>query len=186
MFIQGGNIRLTHWGRMIRHMVWRRVKASASAASHWVEGSDLTAPRTTSATLAMTGNAKPTVALIQSGKGIRRPNIVIWNGTRNITKNKRTSQGALRKICVSAQLTCRTGGQSDNSPSPRPSPKIVPSSMARAEIRMLKAKPVSKSGAHFAITCKTDGVTLPACADAVETRRARPTHRRTPEPAPSR
>src|SRR6516162_8704885 len=109
MFIQGGNIRLTHWGRMIRHMVWRRVKASASAASHWVEGTDLTAPRTTSATLAMTGSAKPTVALTQSGNGMWTPKMVIWNGTRNITKNNRTSQGALRKIWVSAQLTWRIG-----------------------------------------------------------------------------
>src|SRR5215471_15918849 len=69
-FIHGGSMRFTHWGRMIFHKVWRREKASERAASHWSVGIDWTAPRTISATLAMIGSASPSVALIQSGKGI--------------------------------------------------------------------------------------------------------------------
>src|SRR5215471_14579699 len=69
-FIQGGSIRFTHCGRMIFHSVSRREKASDRAASHWAVGIDCTAPRTISATLAMIGSASPSVALIQSGKGI--------------------------------------------------------------------------------------------------------------------
>src|SRR6266702_497114 len=97
MFIQGGSILLMHCGSMISHIIWRRVNDSDSAASHCVDGTERTAPRTTSATFAMTGKAKPTVAWIQSGKGMVVLKMVIWKGTRNITKNNNTSQGALRK-----------------------------------------------------------------------------------------
>ncbi len=58
-FIQGGIIRLTTCGRMIRHRVCRRVKAEASAASHWAVGTELTAPRTISAMFAMIGSDSP-------------------------------------------------------------------------------------------------------------------------------
>src|SRR5215470_14239610 len=118
MFIHGGSIRLMHCGSMISHMVWRRVKESDSAASHCVDGMERTAPRTTSATFAITGNAKPTVALIQSGKGMVVLNRVTWKGTRNITKNSSTSQGALRKNCVMSQLTAARGRNSDSKARP--------------------------------------------------------------------
>ena len=111
----------------------------------------------------MTGKAKPTVALIQSGKGMRRPNMVIWNGTRNITKNSSTSQGALRKNCVTSQLIAARGRNSDNKARPRPSPAIVPSTMASSEIRMLKAKPRNRSGDHFRMTCSGDSIVGPLC-----------------------
>src|SRR5262249_25544992 len=96
-FIQGGSMRFTHWGRMIFHSVWRREKASERAASHCAVGIDCTAPRTISATLAMMGNASPSVALIEWGKGMVKPPSSNWNGSRYITKKSRTSHGALRK-----------------------------------------------------------------------------------------
>src|SRR5882757_10365611 len=114
MFIQGGSIRLMHCGSMICHIVWRRVNDRDSAASHCVNGTERTAPRTTSATFAMTGKAKPTVALTQSGKGIVVLKMVTWKGTRNMTKNNNTSQGALRKNWVTNQLMRASGRNSDN------------------------------------------------------------------------
>src|SRR5277367_966072 len=96
MFIQGGSILLMHCGRIISHIVWRRVNDRDSAASHCVEGIERTAPRMTSATFAITGNANPTVAFCQSGTGMVVLKMVTWNGTRNITKNQSTSHGALR------------------------------------------------------------------------------------------
>ena len=47
-------------------------------------GIDCTAPRTISDTFAITGSARPSVALIQSGIGIVTPNTVTWNGNRNM------------------------------------------------------------------------------------------------------
>src|SRR3546814_20761299 len=88
---------------MISHSVWRREKASDSAASHWPLGSEMTAPRTTSETFAMTGSERPRVAFIQSGKGMVNPASVISKGSRNMQKNSRTSQGALRKTWVKNQ-----------------------------------------------------------------------------------
>ena len=66
-FIQGGIIRLKHCGRMIRHIVCRRVKARLSEASHCAVGTDCTAPRTISEILAMIGSDRPKTAFIQSG-----------------------------------------------------------------------------------------------------------------------
>ena len=51
-FIQAGNMRLMHWGRMISQRIWRRENASVRAASHCAVGIDCTAPRTISAMLA--------------------------------------------------------------------------------------------------------------------------------------
>src|SRR5690349_22014757 len=99
-FIHGGSMRLTHWGRMIFHSVWPRENASERAASHCAVGIDCTAPRMISATLAMIGSASPSVALIQSGKGIVTPPTRNWNGSRYITKKSSTSHGALRKNCT--------------------------------------------------------------------------------------
>ena len=75
-FIHGGSIRLMHWGKMIIHNVCRRLNANDAAASHCVVGIDWTAPRTISDTFAITGNARPSVALVQSGMGIVTPNSV--------------------------------------------------------------------------------------------------------------
>src|SRR3546814_8374779 len=83
MFIHGGSILFTHCGRMISHSVWRREKASDSAASHWPLGSEMTAPRTTSETFAMTGSERPRVAFIQSEKGMVNPASVISKGSRS-------------------------------------------------------------------------------------------------------
>ena len=49
--------------------VCMRVNASASAASHWPNGIELTAPRTSSATFAMTASERPRVDFIQPGRG---------------------------------------------------------------------------------------------------------------------
>ena len=57
---------------MIRHIVCRRVKARDSAASHWVLGTERTAPRTISATLAMTGRLKPNVTIQQARDEMNR------------------------------------------------------------------------------------------------------------------
>src|SRR5581483_2701352 len=166
MFIQGGSMRLTHCGRMISHIVWRRVNDSDSAASHCVEGIERTAPRTTSATFAITGSAKPTVAFCQSGKGIVVLKIITWNGTRNMTKNSNTSHGALRKTCVTNQATAATGRNSESSARPSQRPANVPSSIASSEIAMLKANPVSKSGAHLMITSSGDSTAEPLALQA--------------------
>src|SRR3546814_15242913 len=96
-FIHGGSILFTHCGRMISHSVWRREKARDSAASHWPDGSETTAPRTISETLAMTGSARPRVAFIQSGKGMVTPALLNSKGRRTRTKNRSNSQGAWGK-----------------------------------------------------------------------------------------
>src|SRR3546814_696834 len=133
---------------MISHSVWRREKASDSAASHWPDGSETTAPRTISETLAMTGSARPRVAFIQSGKGIVTPATLNSKGSRNMQKNSSTSQGALRKNWVTSQEPARTGGSREICMSPSTAPAAVPIAMARKEIAMLKTKPSSSSGAQ--------------------------------------
>ena len=52
---------------MIIHSVWRRDMASDSDASHWPNGIERTAPRTSSDMLASTGSDRPTVDLSQPG-----------------------------------------------------------------------------------------------------------------------
>src|SRR5664280_2106535 len=83
-FIHGGSMRLTHCGKMIIHIVWRRVNASEAADSHCGVGIDCTAPRRISDTFAITGSDKPKGALIQSGNGIVMPKTVTWKGSRNM------------------------------------------------------------------------------------------------------
>ena len=166
MFIQGGSILLMHCGRIISHIVWRGVNDSDSAASHCVEGIERTAPRTTSATFAMTGSAKPMVAFCQSGKGMVVLKMVTWNGTRNMTKNKSTSHGALRKTWVTNQLTPATILISESNARPSQRPAMVPSSIASSEMAMLKANPVSRRGAHFTITSSGDSTVGPPALQA--------------------
>src|SRR3546814_19828843 len=81
---------------MISHSVWRREKASDSAASHWPDGSETTAPRTISETLAMTGSARPRGAFIQSGKGIVTQATLNSKGRRHMQKNRRNRQQRTR------------------------------------------------------------------------------------------
>src|SRR6266568_7132710 len=97
MFIQGGSILLMHCGSMISHIIWRRVNDSDSAASHCVDGTERTAPRTTSATFAMTGKAKPTVALIQSGKGMVVLKMVTWKGHQKHHEEQQRQPGHVAK-----------------------------------------------------------------------------------------
>src|SRR5437899_3430654 len=98
---------------MIIHTVCRRLNASEAAASHCVVGIDWIAPRTISETFAITGNARPSVAFVQSGMGIVTPNAVTWNGNRNMQYNSSTSHGALRKTCVATNAPFFTGGSNE-------------------------------------------------------------------------
>src|SRR3546814_15987394 len=98
---------------MISHSVWRREKASGSAASHLPLGSEMTAPRTTSETFAMTGSERSRVVFLQSGKGMVNPASVISKGSRNMQKNSSTSQGTLRKNWVTNKEPARRGGHSE-------------------------------------------------------------------------
>src|ERR1700746_2491121 len=123
-------MRFTHCGKMIIEIVWRRVKASEAADSHWPDGIDWTAPRTISETLAITGSAKPKVALIQSGTGMVLPKIVNWNGSRYMQKKRSTSQGAWRKKWVTSQAARRIGAWSEIWARPRKTPAAVPPAMA--------------------------------------------------------
>jgi len=145
-------MRFTHCGRMISHVIWLGVNASESAASHCVAGTDRTAPRTISETLAITGRAKPTTAFNQSGNGIVVAPNRIWKGIKNIAKNRSTSHGAFRKNWVSAQAGARIKGRLLSCTKPKPIPDIVPRAMAASEIKRLKAKPLRSSGAHLRST----------------------------------
>ena len=106
--IQGGIIRLTHCGRIIIQIAWRRVKARLSADSHWPLGSDRTAPRTTSDIFAMTGSEKPITAFIQSGTGITAKPRSISKGNSSMIANSRTNQGEFRKNWASGADRDRT------------------------------------------------------------------------------
>ena len=117
-FIQGGIIRLTTCGRMIRHSVCVRVRPSNSAASHCAVGTEFTAPRTISAMFAITGSDSPNTAFIQSGTGITVVPITISNGSASMTMNSRTSHGVLRNIWVMHQDARRTAGERDT-PKPK-------------------------------------------------------------------
>ncbi len=62
-------MRRTHCATMISRRICQRENAIELAASHCVSGIDCTAPRSTSATLALAGSASPTTTLNQSGNG---------------------------------------------------------------------------------------------------------------------
>ena len=147
--IHGGIIRLTHCGRMIIHMVWRRPKARLSADSHWPVGSDRTAPRAISEILAITGSENPITAFIQSGTGITVKPRSISKGNSNMIANSSTSHGELRKNWVAIHDPCRTGSNRETCIRPRAAPATVPISMAKKLMIRLREKPVNApSGPH--------------------------------------
>src|SRR5579872_3183209 len=83
-----------------------------------------------------------------------------------MTKNSSTSHGALRNTWVTNQATEATGLNSESSARPSQRPAKVPSSIASSEIAMLKANPVSKSGAHLIITSSGDSTAEPVALQA--------------------
>ena len=63
--------------------------------------------------------------------------------------NSRTSQGELRKVCVSAQQILRMFGDGEIWPRPSTTPAIVPTAIVRKLITMFRAKPfVTRKGNH--------------------------------------
>ncbi len=102
----------------------------------------------------MTGSAKPIVALAQSGKGMRSPNARISKGIRNTHRNSSTSQGELRKSCVTTPAAIRTSLKRESWAIPTGTPATVPMAIAMMEIRILKAKPHSSSGAQRTSTSR--------------------------------
>src|SRR4029434_4748943 len=173
-FIHGGSIRLTHCGRMIFHNVSRRENASERAASHCAVGIDWTAPRTISAMFAMIGNARPIVALIQSGNGIVTPPTWNSNGSRYMTKKSSTSHGALRKNWTTTHDVPRTGERSEIRANPRATPATVPIAIAQTLISRLHRKPFASNGVHLASNCSTVALVVVAspCATATDTTNA--------------
>ena len=156
-------MRFTDCGRITRPRVCRRFSPSALAPSHCPVGSDRMAPRTISDVLAMTGRAKPRIALAQSGNGMRRPKARISNGIRNMHRNRSTSHGELRKSCVTMRAHTRTIPNRDSWAMPTGSPAAVPTAMARIEIRMLKAKPHSSSGIQRTSTSSAVALVAAGC-----------------------
>ncbi len=163
-FIHGGIMRVTHCGRMMRHTCCRRVKASDSAASHWPGEMDSMAPRTISATFAITGRARPTTAFCQPGNGIVRVPAWNWNGSRNVTKNSSTSQGALRKNSVTATATARSVRLGETSQRPSTRPSSVPIDIDSTLIMTLKANPRRRSGVQRSSTASVPACTGPSAA----------------------
>src|SRR3546814_15900146 len=92
----------------------------------------------------MTGRERPMVALTQSGKGMVRPPISNPKGSRNMQKNSSTSQGALRKNCVTAQDEARKGGSSESCMMPRKAPRNVPEITANKQIEGSTREPHSR------------------------------------------
>ena len=172
-------MRLTHCGRMIFHSVCRRENASERAASHCAVGIDCTAPRTISATLAMIGSARPSVALIQSGNGIVTPPTWNSNGIRNITKNSSTSHGALRKNWTTTHDAPRTGAASEMRAKPSSTPATVPTIIANTLISRLNRNPCASSGVHLHEQLRRRS----ACPAPPAPARARPTRANTREAA---
>ena len=62
----------------------RRAKASDSAASHWPNGIERTAPRTSSETFAITGSESPMVDLSQPGSGTMMSPMRTSNGSSSM------------------------------------------------------------------------------------------------------
>ena len=64
--------------------VCQRDNASDSAASHWPDGIERTAPRTSSDTFAITGSESPMVDLSQPGSGMMMPPMRTSNGSSSM------------------------------------------------------------------------------------------------------
>ena len=92
---------------------------------------------------------------------MRRPKTRISNGIRNTHRNSSTSQGELRKSCVTTPAAIRTALKRDSWAMPTGTPATVPMAIAMIEIRMLKPKPHSSSGAQRIST--SSAVALAAC-----------------------
>jgi len=88
--------------------------------------------------------------------------------------NSSTSQGELRKNCVTNQEPLRTGSNSEICMSPSATPAIVPNSIAKKEIMRLSANPFSvpscphrMNGIHLISASMGLMSSLGACACAV-------------------
>ena len=134
-------MRLKHCGRMISNRVWRRENASDSAASHCPDGTDCTAPRTTSEMFAMIGRERPITAFTQAGNGRMTSPMTISKGKASSTMKSSTSQGELRNSWVTMMAGRRMALSGEICISPRKTPATVPIAMEKKLICMLKKKP---------------------------------------------
>ena len=118
----------------------------------------------------MIGKARPSVALIQSGKGMVTLPRRNWNGNRYITKKSSTSHGALRKNWTTIHDVPLKEPRGEIRAKARSNPEAVPTTIAKKLISRLNRNPVASNGVHLTSSSSTLALAgcVRICATAID------------------